>query len=63
MDATGDGGEVKYFLRPIHWGLKEWAVMATLVGITCMFDKVDDSVVSGSLIVACRYGTEMPEGL
>src|SRR5947209_1121438 len=41
-ESLYDGGQ--FFTRPLHWDLKEWAVLGVVAGLTVMFDKVDDPV-------------------
>jgi len=41
-ESAYDGGQ--YVLRPLHWDLREWAIIATGLGITAMMELVDDPI-------------------
>jgi membrane-associated phospholipid phosphatase len=41
-ESAYDG--LQYVLRPIHWDLREWAIMATGIGFTAVLELTDDGI-------------------
>src|SRR5947209_20268624 len=41
-ESVYDGGQ--YVQRPLHWNLREWAIITTGIGFTAMLEVVDDPI-------------------